>query len=221
MKRLFFLVVLANVALFMWEHKAGALAPATTTATNAMPELEPILLVSELPPPIVQPEVKPPEPITQAVPEKVKRCYEAGPFAKTADARQWMSELAEAETTVKLISKDGQIANKYQVYYPAGQNLKASETNLKMLKERGINDFFIQRTEDQGEISLGVFSKEERALIFKKELLAKGIEAKIKTLYKTKAQQYALIESDTIGRLETLQTKQPQVTVIELFPCND
>lgn len=230
MKHLFFLVVLANAVLFMWEYKSGALAPATATAPNATPDLEPILLVSEMPPPpapTAPPETGPPEPVTQAetngTTKKAKRCYEAGPFTDTVDAKQWISQFAEAETTVKLISKDGQTPNKYMVYYPADQGLAKAEANLQMLKERGINDLFIQQTEkDKGNISLGVFSKEERALMLKKQLLIKGIETKIKTLYKTKTQQYALIESDakTIGQLETLQKTTPQVTIKELFPCN-
>ncbi len=230
MKHLFFLVALANAVLFMWEYKSGALAPTAATVSNATPDLEPILLVSQLPPPpapTVPPETGPPKPVAQAetngATEKTMRCYEAGPFTNTAVAKQWISQFAEAGTTVKLISKDGQTPNKYMVYYPAGQGLAEAEANLQMLKERGINDLFIQQTEkDKGNISLGVFSKEERALMLKKQLLTKGIETKIKTLYKTKAQQYALIESDakTIGQLETLQTTTPQVAVKELFPCN-
>lgn len=226
MKLLFFLIVLANVSLFMWEYKTGALTPVITTPpANATPDLEPILLVSELPPAPVQPEAKPPdtlpEPVTDNTAEKVMRCYEAGPFTKKADVQRWVSQLADAGTTVKLVSKDEQIPSKYMVYYPAGRTPTKSEANLQMLKEQGINELFVQHTEKgPGDISLGVFSKEERALMLKKQLLTKGIEAKIKTLYKTKAQQYALIESDTTGQLETLQKTIPQIFVKELLPCH-
>jgi hypothetical protein len=49
MKTLFFLVVIANVALFMWEFKTGAFVPVTETSEqNADGDQEPILLVSEL-----------------------------------------------------------------------------------------------------------------------------------------------------------------------------
>ncbi|MDD5276933.1 MAG: hypothetical protein PHR16_12730 [Methylovulum sp.] len=222
MKLLFFLIVLANVTLFMWEYKTGALTPVITTPpANATPDLEPLLLVSELPPASVQPEAKPPEtlpqPVTDNTAEKVIRCYEAGPFTKKADTQRWVSQLADAETTVKLVSKDEQIPSKYKVYYPAGK----PEATLQMLKGQDINDFFVERAEKgQSTISLGVFSKEERALMLKKQLLTKGIEAKIKTLYKTKIQQYALIESGTTGLLETLQKTMPQIFVKELLPCH-
>lgn len=49
MKTLFFLVAIANVALFMWEYKTGAFAPVTETSEqNAASDQEQILLVSEL-----------------------------------------------------------------------------------------------------------------------------------------------------------------------------
>jgi|GEM_PF-581709 len=49
MKTLFFLVVIANVALFMWEYKTGAFVPvAATSEQNADSDQEQILLVSEL-----------------------------------------------------------------------------------------------------------------------------------------------------------------------------
>ena len=49
MKTLFFLLALINVALFMWEYKAGAFIPATVTSEqNADVGQEQIQLVSEL-----------------------------------------------------------------------------------------------------------------------------------------------------------------------------
>lgn len=49
MKIVFFLVALANVALFMWEYKKGAFEPVIETSQqNAPVDQEPILLVSEL-----------------------------------------------------------------------------------------------------------------------------------------------------------------------------
>ena len=49
MKALFFLVAIANVALFMWEYKTGAFVPVIETSEqNADSDQEQILLVSEL-----------------------------------------------------------------------------------------------------------------------------------------------------------------------------
>lgn len=48
MKVLFFLVVIANVSLFMWEYKTGAWVTSTKTAIPADAEREPIRLIKEL-----------------------------------------------------------------------------------------------------------------------------------------------------------------------------
>lgn len=49
MKTLFFLVAIANIALFMWEYKTGAFAPVTETLEqHADSDQEQILLISEL-----------------------------------------------------------------------------------------------------------------------------------------------------------------------------
>ena len=49
MKILFFLVAIANVALFMWEYKTGGFAPVTgISEQSAYSDQEQILLVSEL-----------------------------------------------------------------------------------------------------------------------------------------------------------------------------
>jgi hypothetical protein len=226
MKLFFFLAVLANITLFMWEYKTGALTPVKTTSTQntTSNDEEPILLVSELKisptttttvPPAPEPPATLTQPITDKAEATVMRCYEVGPFTKKSDAQQWVKQLTDSTATIKLVNKNEQIANKYMVYYPAAKTLENSEANLQILKERGVNDLFIQRTaKDKGDISLGVFSKEERALILKNQMLEKGIEVKIKPLYTTKAKQYALVKSKG-----ALPKNTPQLTVKELFPC--
>jgi hypothetical protein len=69
-----------------------------------------------------------------------------------------------------------------------------------MLKNHGVNDLWLLRTgEEKGQISLGVFNKEKRALIMKSQMLAKGLNAEVKARYKIKPQKYALIKSDRVG----------------------
>lgn len=252
MKLLFFLVALANVAFFMWEYKTGGLAPVKApTLQSAAPAKEPILMVSELPPPIqpepapattvAQPEATPPaiaaqaepvpatpqtpaatEPAAEQAVQKPLRCYEVGALTK-AQSWQLLRQFTNADTTVEPIKKDEQTPVRYMVYYPAGQTLAESEANLLMLKGRGVTDLYILRKDkEKGDISLGVFSKEERAVTLKEQMLAKGITVNIKTLYKTKAVQYALIKSreEITGQLDALQKNTPQLTVKEIFPCD-
>jgi hypothetical protein len=143
-------------------------------------------------------------------------CYEAGPFVSDKVYQAWMKQLTAAKDSIKPIIKDAQVLSDYQVYYPAAETLIESEANVQMLKNQGINDIWLLRTgEEQGQISLGVFNREERALIMKSQLLAKGINAEVKARYKIKPQKYALIKSDSkiMESLEALKKASPEFTV--------
>jgi hypothetical protein len=262
MKTLFFLVVIANVALFMWEYKTGAFVPVSETSEqNAGSDQEQILLVSELknipqvliPAPVSEQSVAetavtdtadnpilPAEPfpaisesMEKPVLEKtvttdsnlsnagkmVTHCYEAGPFASQKAYQAWVSRLKESKSEIKPINRDEQIPGKYIVYYPAAETESESDANIKMLKEHGIKDLWLLTGDDKGKISLGLFNKEESALVMKNELLAKGINAEVKLNYKIKSQQYALIKSDDklMERLDDFKKTYPELAVKQIM----
>jgi hypothetical protein len=123
-------------------------------------------------------------------------CYEVGPFANQQAYTTWANGLKDITNEIKPINRDDQIPGNYMVYYPAAETALESEANIKMLKDHGIKDIWLLTGEDKGKISLGLFIKEESALVMKNELLAKGINAEVKTKYKTKSHKYALIKGD-------------------------
>jgi hypothetical protein len=267
MRTLFFWVVIANVALLMWEYKTGAFAPANLgTEHLAETRQEPIRLLSELKAVQVAPAPAVPTPVvaitvtdasdqlalkapllpiadnTASVAEKKivaatqaiapapptfstattpsgttppTQCYEAGPFATIKAYRAWTHHLIGTGSEIKAISHDEKIASKYMVYYPAAATEPESKANIALLKSQGIKDLWPLSGADKGSISLGLFGKEESALVMKSELLAKGINAEIKILYKTKPQQYAWIKGALLltGRLQELQKTDPQVPI--------
>jgi hypothetical protein len=264
MKILFFLLALANVALFMWEYRQGAFSPVpetpagniagypeqivllsemdsntepagqtdtTTTSEDAdtagkdekaakSPEAE---SVSEQSTDAAMPVLEAPVPVATPNDSGIKddkqiesaavACYEAGPFANNSVYQIWEKRL---NGFIKGIDRDEQIVSDYLVYYPASATLGESKANVQMLKDKGVNDLYmINKGEEQGQISLGVYKKEERALIMKNDLLAKGINAEIKARYKSKAQKFAFIkgESAAIENLELLKKEYPKVNV--------
>jgi hypothetical protein len=284
MKILFFLVVIVNVALFMWEYKTGAFVPVTETSEqNADLDQEQILLVSELKniPPAITPapvseltvaensstadankieeqgqplagnaltgktdksalaaESIPPISDSSDKPalekstagdsnisntEKIEvRCYEAGPFANKKVYQTLVNQIKTIGSDIKPINRDEQIASNYMVFYPAAETELESENNIKMLKNHGIKDLWLLTGEDKGNISLGLFIKEETALTMKNELLAKGINAEVKAKYKTKSQKYALIKGDDklIERLDVLKKTYPELLVKQIPDVN-
>lgn len=250
MKTLFFLVVIANVALFMWEYKTGALAPVIeTTLQNTELDQEQILLASELkniPQPTISASVSEPPaaetalteetgtvsevslsasedidksaPMDSAAEETVIHCYEAGPFANNKAYYAWTNLLKDIESDIKPISRNEQIASNYIVYYTVAETAVQSGADMQMLKNHGVKDLWRLTGEDNNKISLGVFSTETSALTMKSELLAKGINAEIKTRYKNKARKYALIKGNdkVMERLDVLKKTAPQLTIKQI-----
>lgn len=292
MKILFFLVLLANLTLLMWEYRTGAFAPPHNQEdSTAESTLEPILLLEEAnklaasrqptvveppkptptqtpiadastapistnpteaivpaapstapvasaittPAPSIAPIAEtPPKPIADtaiataqsepeatpstdnaAIPIVSNQCYEAGPFANKQAYQAWVKNLKETPTEIKIISHDEQIPSKYMVYYPAAATETESKANIELLKSQGIKDLWPLSGSDYGAISLGLFVKEATAIVMQNELLAKGIHAEIKTLYKTKPQQWVWLKGTTelAERLVNLQQAYPQVQV--------
>jgi hypothetical protein len=142
-------------------------------------------------------------------------CYEVGPFANNKAYRAWVSRLKDIKSEIKPINRDGQVPSHYMVYYPAAETELEFEANITMLKNHGIKDLWLLSGEDKGKISLGLFNKEESALVMKSELLTKGINAEIKTRYKTKSQKYALVKGGDklIERLVDLKKTYPELPV--------
>lgn len=298
MKIVFFLVALANVALFMWEYNKGAFKPAIETSQQNTPvDQEPILLASELkkdsptsetalfpsvldtldnslltdnpsspllkrritqnilesevtlnpveqkqtvvenkPSPLGQndldtADLEKPAPSIQV--EQVEKntksgeetpmiCYEAGPFADDDSYATWRNQLSVAEGTIQSVSRDEQAISSYLVYYPAAKTIAESEANLQMLKDHGINDLWLFRTGgDKGQISIGVFKNESRALQQKSQMLAKGIKVEVKARYKTKTQRYVQVKSNdkVLKSLYELQKAYSEFTVKQLDNC--
>jgi|GEM_PF-2719999 len=225
MKILFFLVAIANVTLLMWEYKTGKFAARVISAQQTAADKEAIVLLGELKPapPVIaktentaSPAIKPaPEPPPPEKPEAIPvHCYEAGPFSHQAEYQHWLSAMTGVYT-VNPISKDERAISRYIVSSPANTS-KETDTTVQLLKKHGISDFFMRRTEaGDKEISLGIFSSEERSAIMQQQMLAKGINVNTKVEYKIKPQKYLLISVDNnpVKLLTELRKSYPRITV--------
>ncbi|WAK00420.1 hypothetical protein [Methylobacter sp. YRD-M1] len=175
-------------------------------------------------------ESKPVQPIIAAV-EKAQDsdaasepiiCYEAGPFANGNAYQLWKRELNAPKEAIKSLSRDGEVISDYLVYYPAAETKQQVEANLKMIKDKGINDLWLlTKGKDNGLISLGVFKNESRALAMKSQMLAKGIQAEVKPRYTPKPQKYAQIKAGgkVQERLNVMKQTYPAVVVKQINQC--
>lgn len=141
-------------------------------------------------------------------------CYEAGPFPSEQSLSAWQKQVAGAQGVIKPILRESKVISDYLVLYPSSGAVIETKANMQMLREHGIKDAWpLPSGEEKGQISLGVFNREENASQMQKHLLEKGVNSVVKPRYKSKRQKYALItgpESVT-GRLTVLEKNNPDI----------
>jgi len=202
MKYLFFLLVLFNIAFYLWE--TGVNHP-PTLPKQAQAETpagdERIVLVKELPktqipapnpavgpPPQAAPtptEVPTPKPAAAtAPPEAVKTletCYRLGPYDLPKPAKAALRGLKTGQDRIELVKKPLAVETGYLILYPAADTPEAAQANRKMLMEKGYKDAWVV---DQGEnryaISLAAFKDKSHAEEALARFRAQSIEAELK-----------------------------------------
>lgn len=142
-------------------------------------------------------------------------CYEAGPFPNEHSMTAWRREIAAARGAMKPISREGKEISDYLVLYPSGSP-EETKSHLQMLRDHGIGDAWpLSSGDEKGQISLGVFNREENALQMQKSLLDKGINSAVTPRYKNKRQRYALISGaeSLAGGLNALRKSYPAINL--------
>jgi len=215
MKALFFLLVIANISLFLWEYKTGALTP--TIAQHSTTDQEPLFLLNEaknIPRKPQQPAATP-EPATLIGPANIRmNCYEAGPFVDEQTYQAWLNQLGNIKSNT--VNRQKHLISHYLLYYPVTEPNATPEESVAKLTSQGLNDVaVINSGEDKNKISLGLFNTEQQALIVKNQMLAKGINSEIKAQYQTETETYVLIKDDgkATASLETLRMAYPRIGI--------
>ena len=132
--------------------------------------------------------------IVAEVDEKILLCYEIGPFKNMKILSAWLKDNNIAADNSERIYKKQQVVSTYLVYYPAAETYAESWENQKILKEKGITDLWLFRKGGmKGAISLGLFSKKQRAVKFVNHLVEKGIYAEWKERFKNEKSLFARV----------------------------
>ncbi len=138
-----------------------------------------------------QREVKPP-----LTPAAVQICYQVGPFSSVRELNAWRKEQGIAGGQINIVGRELDVVTAYMVYYPAAETFEASLANLKILKEKGIADYWIFQTgDDKGDISLGLFTEISRAQTLYDQLKKQGLDVAIRPRRKTKRVQFAYLRA--------------------------
>jgi len=152
-----------------------------------------------------KPEAKPEKPVIQTV---EKKCFEVGPFADEDSVKIWLNQAVLSGQ--KIIQKDVQVPNDYQVYYPAAKTEEDSRINKMLLNAKGVQEIWRVPSGDlKGAYSLGVFKEKQRALVLQSQLAEKEIQAKIKQRDKLVPQWFAIIklEKNKVKQYESPEAK--------------
>ncbi len=85
----------------------------------------------------------------------------------------------------------------YQVYYPAANNPEQTRIQKMMLNAKGITDvWMVPSGELKGALSLGVFSDQMRAVVFRNQLLQRGIQAEVMERRKSQSRLFVRLKGD-------------------------
>lgn len=111
------------------------------------------------------------------------RCYTLGPFKSKSQAADLRKDFeALGIKAQRRMSKDN-TRKGFWVILPPEETRRAAEANVKLLKDKGIKDYFLVVTGEQiNAVSLGVFSKSELAQRRFEDIKALGFVVKIENV---------------------------------------
>jgi len=224
MRALFLMLVLVNLAFFVYAHVAreDAGAAARIARLELAPEkIKQVRSVLQAPPdrPKGQGRAIPP-----AVPKPAAAaCLEWGLFAGPAVAKA-ESALAELELPPGRIERTVADSGGYWVYMPSQKSKADIDRKLGELRELGVTEFFVVQETGQWKnaISLGIFRTDEAAQAFLVKLKERGVRTALSGRRENFLKQIAfhVREPDLalVAKLTEMQKRFPG-TEMKAGPC--
>lgn len=153
MKWLIYILLLLNLGFGLWHYRSQQVTFVEEQDTDE--NLRLVLLSEYL-------NQQAPAPEAALTDTAAARCYTLGPFKSKSNATALRKQLDSLGITAqRRMSKDNSRKG-YWVILPPEQNRNAARQHIKILKERGVKDYFLVVTGEQtNAVSLGVFSKSE------------------------------------------------------------
>ncbi len=216
MKWLIYLLLLANIAVFVWHYQdreAGREATSHRSQDVQKTALSLVLLKEQ------QAEQRLPQEQTG------RMCYSLGPFSSDSDSAVVAKILSlESIDTEQTIRKDAR-RKAYWVLLPPAESRKAAKKNIAKLKKLNITDYFLVVTGAQeNAISLGVFSRFESAHRRIKQMQELGFTPRFEKVELPKKEYW--LEWPVTGPkldesvLSRIREKDPDVAVSKR-PCSE
>jgi hypothetical protein len=202
-KWIFGVLVLANVALFMWgrwyHQPLVSLEPPKPRPPVAREKLK---LLSEPGVRLVLRSSKAmPKPKTSDSPAAASNCFELGPFATLEKTRAAEGKLDSWGIGHTRVSEFETLGPSYRVYLPPLPSRQAAERKRRELTKLGFSDHAIIQGEEgmENAISLGIFSVEQNAITRAQQLARKDIDALIQPIPNVRPVYWLALSTHAIG----------------------
>lgn len=187
MKYLFLSLVLLNILYGLWQLQGNATLGDGDTAQPAQFEQPPAAAPS--------PAVREP---TRS--EAAALCVTLGKFTDRGAAEQLRQRLLALDIESRLQTRDVVVGADYWLVMPVVGGERHAVIQLSALQEQGIDSFLITRGDMAGNLSLGVFSREDNAQVRQEQLQQAGLDVRLHVLNK-KEQQYVVEVGSKARRL--------------------
>lgn len=121
-------------------------------------------------------------------------CVHLGVFATREKAEQLRQRLLALSVGSEVITRDVADTLDYWLVMPVGGGRSEAVSRLNLLQGQGVDSFLITQGPLAGNISLGVFSREDYALARQAQLEALGYQVDIEMLEKTTSQYLVQVD---------------------------
>ncbi len=115
-------------------------------------------------------------------------CIRLGVFAERGEAEQLRQRLLALDVRASLVEDELVSSSDYWLVMPVAGGTAGALAKLSLLQEQGIDSFVITKGPLAGNISLGVFSREDYAVARQAQLQADGHDVEIKPVEKLRSQ---------------------------------
>lgn len=177
MRTLFLVLVLANVAFYVWSRYGDA-ADTTAPARQIEPQKLKVIAPADLPKPAAVAKKASPGPAPAAAAAATVACMEWGSFP-VADAPRYEKALEPLSLGERLAQRRTEELAGWWVYIPPQRSRQAALRKASELRNLGIDQFFIVQEEGEHRwaLSLGVFRSEEAAQAHLAALRTRGVRS--------------------------------------------
>lgn len=179
MKYAFLTLLLLNIlyALWQWQERVPeAGPPASKTAEQAAAAPSPA---------VAEPQLPSSQSLAPAL------CVTLGRFATAGEAQQLRQRLLVLDIAAEVRPREVVMGTDYWLVMPVVGGERHAVLQLSALQEQGVDSFLITQGEMAGQLSLGVFQRQDHAELRREQLQAQGHDAQVHALSR-KERQYVV-----------------------------